>query len=286
LQDEIASETVARIDPELLMREGQRAAGRAPSSVTAYDRVLGAIPAIYRLEPTSFRAAGTALAEAVALDPEYAAAHAWWACWHMFLVGQNWATNPELAMERAGELAERAIALDSADARGFAIAGHVRAFLHHQVHTAIGLHERALSLNPNLPLAWTLSGLSYAYAGQQDEAIRRVHRAQALSPFDPHAFFNDMALMLPHLLRGEYEQVLELGRRAIALNPALTSTYKVALAAEGHLGRDTEAAVLRARMLHMEPGFTISGTVARTPLLRPQDMALYAEGLRRAGIPE
>jgi DNA-binding SARP family transcriptional activator len=286
LQDEIASATVARIDPELMLREGQRAAVRAPSSLTAYDRVLSAIPAIYRLERTSFRAAGTALAEAVALDPEYAAAHAWWACWHMFLVGQNWATNPEVAMERAGELAERAIALDSADARGFAIAGHVRAFLHHQVHTAIGLHERALSLNPNLPLAWTLSGLSYAYAGQHDEAIRRVHRAQTLSPFDPHAFFNDMALMLPHLLRGDYEQVLELSRRAIALNPALTSTYKLALAANGHLGRDTDAAVLRMRLMQMEPGFTISGTVARTPLLRPQDMALYAEGLRRAGIPE
>jgi DNA-binding SARP family transcriptional activator/TolB-like protein len=286
LLDEIASETVARVDPELLAREGRHSAARPTNNVTAYDLVLRAIPAIYRLEPVSFRAAGNLLADAVALDPDYAAAHAWWACWHLFQVGQGWADDAVAAMARAGELAGRAIALDPSDARGLTIAGHVRAFLHYRIEEALALHERALSLNPNLPLAWALSGIAHTYAGLHEEAIRRIHRASHLSPLDPHTFFFDMALMMPHLLRGDFETVVELGHRALELNPALTSTYKGMVAALGHLGRTDEASAMADRLLRLDPAFRIGETVARTPLVRAEDRVLYAEGLRRAGMPE
>jgi tetratricopeptide (TPR) repeat protein len=270
----------------LLKREGRHAAARPTSSLTAYDLVLRAIPAIYRLESVSFQAAGRLLADAVALDPEYAAAHAWWACWHVFQVGQGWADDAPAVMSRAGDLASRAIALDPSDARGLTIAGHVRAFLHYRIDEALALHERALSLNPNLPLAWALSGIAHSYAGLHEEAIRRIHRARHLSPLDPHLFFFDMALLMPHLMRGDFETVVELGRRALELNPALTSTYKGMLAALGHLGRTDEAASVADRLLRLDPAFRIADTVARTPLVRAEDRLLYAEGLRRAGMPE
>jgi DNA-binding SARP family transcriptional activator len=286
LQEEIASAAVAQIDPELLLREGRHAAARHASNLTAHDLVLRAIPAIYRLEPTAFRAAGELLAQAVELDGDYAAAHAWWACWHFFQVGQGWAKDPASSMSRAGELATRAITLDPADARALTIAGHVCAYLHHKLEEAMELHERALALNPHLPLAWVLSGLGHTYAGLHEEAIRRIHRARELSPHDPHGFFFDMALMMPHLLRGDLETVVELGRRALALNPALTSTYKGMLSALGLLGRIDEAAALRAQLLERDPSFQIRNTVARTPLARAEDRALYAEGLRKAGLPE
>jgi TolB-like protein len=286
LQDEIAAATVAQIDPELLLREGRRAATHPARNLTAYDLVLRAIPAIYRLEPTAFRAAGELLAQAVVLDADYAAAHAWWACWHLFQVGQGWAKNATAAMARAGELATRAITLDPSDARGLTIAGHVRAYLHHRVDEGMELHERALALNPNLPLAWALSGIAHTYAGLHEEAIRRIHHARELSPHDPHGFFFDMALMMPHLLRRDFETVVELGRRALALNPALTSTYKGMLAALGHLGRTDAAHAMRTQLLALDSTFRIRDTVARTPLSRAEDRALYAEGLRRAGLPE
>jgi tetratricopeptide (TPR) repeat protein len=225
------------------------------------------------------------LAQAVELDPEYAAAHAWWACWHFFQVGQGWAKDPAAAMERAGELATRATRLDPADARGLTIAGHVRAYLHHRVEEALDLHERALRLNPNLPIAWALSGIAHTYVGLHEEAIRRIHRARELSPHDPHGFFFDMALMMPHLLRGDFETVVHLGRRALALNSGLTSTYKGMLSALGHLGRSDESAPLRAQLLALDPEFQIRRTVERTPLARAEDRTLYAEGLRRAGLP-
>ena len=84
--------------------------------------------------------------------------------------------------------------LDPFDARGLTIAGHVRAFLHRRLREAIALHERALSLNPNLAMAWALSAIAYAYMGDPEEAERRNNRYKKLSPLDPHAFFFDGVL--------------------------------------------------------------------------------------------
>jgi DNA-binding SARP family transcriptional activator/TolB-like protein len=286
LQDDVAAATVAQIDPELLLREAHRATARPPSDPTAYQLMLRAIPALYRMEQDAFRAAGKLLDEAIRVDPTYAPAFAWLAYWHLFLVGQGWASDAPSVMHKAGELANRAVALDPADARALTIAGHVRSFLDHQHADAIQMHERALVLNPNLPLAWAFSGLSYSYAGRHEEAIRRIGEARRLSPFDPHAFIFETAMMMPALMRGQYEQVVELGRRAVHLNPTLSSTYKGYLCALGHLGPSAEMLAIRTRLLQLEPGFCIRRALARTPLRGEADRALYAEGLRRAGLPE
>ncbi|MCX7384105.1 MAG: BTAD domain-containing putative transcriptional regulator [Alphaproteobacteria bacterium] len=284
IQDEIAAECVAQIDPAIMLREGERVA-RSPHANSAYAMTMTAIPAIYRLDEAPFRAAGELLASAIQIDPDYAPAHSWFACWQLFHVGQNWAVDPAAAMQLAGLHANRAIALDPSDARAFTIAGHVRAFLDHRIDEAMRLHERALSLNPNLPLAWGFAALADCYAGHPEQAISRVRHARRLSPFDPHAFFFDMALMLAQLLTGDFEGAVATGRQSLSLNPTLTSTYKVALAALGHLGLEAEIAPLRARLLELEPGFSIAASLARTPL-QPDDRARYAEGLRLAGLPE
>src|SRR6185503_8383065 len=54
LQDEIASEVVAQIDPEILLIEAKRSSGRMPVDATAYDMVLRAIPLIGRMERSQY----------------------------------------------------------------------------------------------------------------------------------------------------------------------------------------------------------------------------------------
>jgi TolB-like protein len=286
LQEEIAAEIAAQIDPELLLREGERLVIREPDEPNTYDLILRAIPAIYRLEPSGFKAAGEMLGEALAIEPDNAAANAWCAYWHVLQVGQGWARDPVSATGRAGELAERAITLDPGDARALALVGHVRGFLYKLPEEACALHERAISLNPNLPLAWCFSGVANSYRGRHEEAIAQINQAKRLSPHDPHAFFFDMALTMPHLLCGDFETVVTLGRRAIELNPSFSSTYKGYLATLGHLGRHGEAARVLARLLALEPAFSIKNAAERSPMIRHQDLTLYVEGLRRAGLRE
>jgi tetratricopeptide (TPR) repeat protein len=286
LQDEIAAEVVAQIDPEILLIEAKRSTNRGQIDATAYDYMLRSIPLIGRMEHEAFMQAGQYLAKAIALEPDYAAAYAWYAYWHIFYVGQGWADLPKAMMERAGELAERAIVLDPFDARGLAISGHVRSFLHRRLREAMVLHERALSLNPNLAMAWALSAVTYAYAGNLEEAERRNDRYKKLSPLDPHAFFFDAFFVLIHLLKRDHETAVEVGRTVSQLNPAFTAAYKPYLAALGHLHRDQEAATIRRRLLALEPDFTLERFLTNNPMERESDRLHYAEGLRLAGIRE
>ena len=286
LQDEIAAEVVAQIDPEILLIEARRSSTRPPIDATAYDLVLRAIPLIGRLERGPFMQAGDYLAQAIELEPDYAAAYAWYAYWNAFLVGQHWTEDPRAVMERAGHMAERAIVLDPFDARALTIAGHVRAFLHRRLREALSLHERALSLNPNLAMAWALSGVAHAYLGDWEEAERRVNRYKKLSPLDPHAFFYDTAFIIVALLKRDYESAVIAGRAVSEMNPSFSAAYKPYLAALGLLGRTQEAKTVRERLLTLEADFSVGQFLATTALERPADRELFAEGLRLAGLPE
>ncbi len=285
LQDELAAEIVAQVEPALLMTAGERDRGRSAPTLSPHELVLQAIPAMYRMEREAFHSAGRMLEQALAADPNQASAHAWFAYWHLFLVGQGWASDPDLATRRASELSDRAVTLDPGDARALTLAGHVRSYLHKRPREAIALHDRAIALNPNLALAWAFSGLALSYLGQHDDALIRARQASRMSPSDPHSFLFDNALMMPHLMLGDYEKAADFGRRAVELNPGFSASYRIYLSALGHLGRRREAVTVRARLLLLEPDITIARAVERSPLTVPEDLARFAEGLRRAGLP-
>lgn len=284
LQDEIAAEVVARVDPEILLIEANRAAARPSVHATAYDLLLRAIPAIYRLDRESYELAGSMLAEATRLEPDYAPAFAWHAYWHLFLVGQGWAQNDADVLARSEALASRAVALDPSDAQALAILGHVRAFLHHRVAEAVTLYERALALNPNLPMAWVFSALALSYRGDHVEALRRWERYKRLAPLHPHAFFFDAARLVPLLLLRRHEDVDAAARQVTALHTGFTFPYKIWLSALGHLGRQEQAAEVRARLAAMEPDFDLAKARERAPLREQADLDHYLSGLRKAGI--
>ncbi len=286
LQDEIAAEVVAQIDPEILLIEANRISARPPVDATAYDLVLRALPLMGRMEHAPFMLAGGYLQRAIKLEPDYAAAHTWYAYWHIFLVGQAWAGDARAMMEEAGEYAERGIVLDPFDARGLTIAGHVRAFLHRRLREAAALHERALSLNPNLAMAWALSAITAAYMGEVEDAERRISRYKKLSPLDPYAFIFDGFFTVIHLLKRDFECAVVAGRAVTQMNPSLSAGFKPYLAALGHIGRQQEAAVARARLLALEPDFTVEHFLRTAPFEREADREVFANGLRLAGVPE
>lgn len=286
LQDEIAAEVVAQIDPEILLIEGQRVAARPLADPTAYDLVLRALPLLHRLEHDPFMEAGELLRQAIRQEPDYAAAHAWYAYWQMFLLGQSWTTNPTEVLVAAEAATDRAITLDPQDAKALTIAGHVRAFLHHRVREGIALHDRALTVNPNLAMAWNFSGVAHAYLGDVAEAERRVRRYKQLSPIDPAAFYFDTAAIIVAMVKRDHEAAVQAGRAVTGMNPNFSAAYKPYVAALGHLGLAAEARDALRRLMAIEPGFTVGAFIATSPFDRIEDRDHYAAGLRLAGVPE
>lgn len=284
LQDDIAAEVVAQIDPEILLIEAARAASRPAVQPSAYDHLLRAIPAIYRLDKPGFMLAGELLERAAAMEPDYGPALSWHAYWHLFLVGQGWTTDSADVMARAEEAARRAVMLDQGDAQALTVLGHVRAFLHHRIDEAIALHERALAHNPNLAMAWAFSGMAHAYLGAHEEGLKRCLHYKRLAPLHPHAFFFDGGQLIPLLFLKRHEQVDARAREVVLLHPSFSFPYKLWLPALGHLGRGEEAARVREALLAIEPDFTVAKALRRGPIQRAEDRAHYEQGLRLAGL--
>jgi TolB-like protein len=284
LQHRIASETVAQVDPELYHRGSAFEAPFRTEIAAAHHSVLTAIQGIFRLDRPAFMRARDLLARAIELDPDYGAAHAWMAYWSIMAVGQGWVDDPRDVTTLAGASAERAVQLDPLDARALAIAGHVKGYLIHDVRSALHMHARAIELNPNLPIAWTLSSWSKIYSGEHPTAIRHAMMSQSLSPRDPHIFFVEHALMTAHFFSRQLEEADMQAEIVLERNPGHASALNVRLAILGHMARREEANNCLAMLREIDPHVSIERIVARPPL-RPDDRAFYVEGLRLAGVP-
>lgn len=286
LQDEIAAEVAAQIDTEILLIAARRAMARPASGNPVPHLVLRAMVLLDRMERPAFDEAGALLRQAVALDPDHPGAHVASAAWHALQFGQDWAEDAAAGIAQATYHAERAISLDPLDARVVTVAGHVRAYLHHRVREGISLHERALALNPNLPMAWGLSGIAYAYLGDLAEAEHRLRQHARLSPLDPHAFIFDGARCMAALLRGDFAAAVALGRGVSETSPNYSAARKPYLAALGHLGLQDEIVAVRQRLLAIEPRFSVGRFLQTSALQEPDHRHLFADGLRAAGVPE
>jgi tetratricopeptide (TPR) repeat protein len=284
VQEEIAGEVAAQIDPLMLLIQAKRHAANPGAARSASALILRSVLLITRLERNGFRQAGEHLAQAIALEPDHASAHAWYAAWQLLLIHQGWAAHPQQAATRATDLAARAIILDPYSAAVFAVAGHVRACVNHNPQEAAALHERALELNPNLAAGWALSAITQVLLGEIKEAERRYHRYKVLSPLDPNAFMFDALFGIVHLLKRDCETAVAIGRSVTQFNPSYAAGRRLYLAALGHLGRTQEAGIVLRRMVALEPSITIEQCLSRFPLVRQADRDYFAQGLKRAGL--
>lgn len=283
LQENAAAVTAAELDVVVLLLEAERAVRSLPVTASVSSLVHRAILLMLRLEPDLFDRAGLLLGEALEKAPECAAAHAWYALWHIILSLQYWAPD-DAKVSRAAGLAERALVLDSANARGLAIAGLVRDALEHEPRRAIPRLDMALVINRNLAFAWALSGLAYAHCGEFDEAAWRLERYKELVPFHPFAFFLDTGSVLLNLLRGDYLRAVTLGQHVSEICPRGVAPLVPYLAALGHLGRSEEAALVLRQLLAIAPRFSVRRFIAKTALVRRADRERVVSGLCLAGL--
>jgi adenylate cyclase len=121
LQDEITLAVLGAIEPRLRLAEVDRARRKRPDSLDAYDLVLRALPDVYSRMPEESKRALDLLERALALDPDYALAHACVAqCNHsIFLRGGQHIENRIAAVRHA----QIAITDGQDDALALALAG-------------------------------------------------------------------------------------------------------------------------------------------------------------------
>lgn len=283
MQDRIVTKIVAGIAPNVRVSELRRAMRKQPASFSAYDHTLHAMHNIYGLDQSEFTGARAQLDKAIREDPSFAMPYAWAAWWHVLNVGQGLSSDPSVDIEQAGAMAAQAVALDDHNALALSVYGHVKSFLFHQYDVGLLYLERALSVSPNSAMSWVLSAASLAYTGQGERAVQHAERGLRLSPLDRGLFFTHNILCLAHYARGTYADAVTWGRLSDAENPKFTATQRLLIGSLVAHGQVEEAQAVAARLLELEPDFTIEGyTRIRQPFREPSMGRLFAERIRTA----
>jgi adenylate cyclase len=283
LQDELTISVVGAIEPNLRQAEIERAKRKRPDSLDAYDLYLRALANAFAGMPEPADQALPLLEQAIAIEPDYAAAHAAIAVCHHSRYQRGGLLE---GIKRAAlHHARRAIATGGDDATALAAAAFVVGSEDQDYDTAFSAFDRALALSPSCFLALSFGCVIRAWAGDNATAVEQGEQALRLSPFDSliHLPYNGLAQA--HFFGGRYEEAAFAASRAMEANPRFAPPCYFRIAALMNLGRNDEARASVQRLFEAQPDFTISSVVA-TNFTSPERVAMLADALRRAGLPE
>src|SRR5712692_4444215 len=283
LQDEVTVAVVSAIEPKMLQTEIAMATRRRPENLTAYDFYLRATQQYYLMDREGLAEAIRLAHRALELDPRFGSVAALAGVCHMQNVVLGYANDLQFDRKEAVRLVRLALSIDDSDPETLARASITSAFMVGDSEAEIEMADRAVALNPNSWSTWNCRGHVYRVAGLPEEAIRSFERAVRMSPVDPrlNGTFHGIGMALIEL--GRFDEAIVVGKKALRQNPSYVATYRCLASAFAHLGRDAEAHDAAARVLEIEPAFTISAFIARGG---QPNAKLFIEGLRKAGLPE
>ena len=286
LQDQVTENVVGAIAPQLERAEIERARRKPTESFDAYDYFLCGMMNLHRGTRESIDAALTQFDRALQLDPNYASAHAMAAWCYFWRKVNGWMADRPREIAEGARLARRAVELGGDDAVALTRGGHALAHLAGDVDGGIALIDDALVLNPNLASAWFLGGFLRAWNGDPDGAIEHFTRAMRLSPVDPEMYRMQAGMAVAHLFAGRFDVASSWAEKSFRHLTSFLAVVAVAAASHALAGRMDEAKRAISHLRQLDPTLRVSNLADWLPIRRPQDLATFADGLRRAGLLE
>jgi tetratricopeptide (TPR) repeat protein len=140
-------------------------------------------------------------------------------------------------------------------------------------------------LNPNLDAAWFLGGYLRLFRGESEEAINWFEHAMRLSPLDSEMFRMQTGVTLAHLIARRFDAASSWAK-AFRNVPILVLPGAVIAASYALAGRMDEALRAMQHLRKLNPALRLASLEKWLPFQRREDLATFAEGLRRAGVPE
>jgi adenylate cyclase len=279
LQDEITLE-ILRATREKLLGLGEQACEKGTTNVEAYLKFLKARTLNCTNKPNN-RVAQQLLGESIALDPEYASAYAALGVSYCGQAMNGWSKSPGKDLERAFELAQKAISLDETLFFPHGTLGWYY-LLHGKHDEAIAEAKKAVALVPSNSWANGILGAFLAYADRPDEAVSVAENALRLNPF-PTAWELGFAGIAYHVA-GRYEEALACFKKGQQRNPRNIWSYIYQTGIYGHLGRDKEARAAAKELLRLSPKFSVEH-YEKTSWYKNRDRwSQIINGLRKAGL--
>ncbi|MCH8890622.1 MAG: tetratricopeptide repeat protein [Myxococcales bacterium] len=280
LQSEISQQILVAMKVELHDAALERFARRSSRDLKAHDTLWRGIAHHQRFTREDNREARYLYERAIEQDPDFAVAYAFAGATYFIEYSFGWNLDPAL-LDRAAELARRALALDPST-----VSGHVVLSLVHvsqgRLAEALVAAERAVELAPNVENTHLALGLVLARQGRFVAALQSVARAARLNP---RAAAGDWVVVAyVNFAAGRPEQAVELWEQARAANTDMIVARIPLAALYESEGRHEVARLLAQEILRVNPDLTAE-SAAELALgwgFAPDDAI---DHLRSAGLP-
>jgi adenylate cyclase len=253
VQDEICKSIMVALQMKLTAGEIARMEADTVS-IKAYEKFLKATEHNARRTKEDVLIARRLAQEAIALDPEYAAAYLLVGWTYLDEIWFRMTKSPSESIARAEEMAEKTISLHGITATANTLRGSIN-ILKKDFDKAIYYGEKAIKQNPNIAAAHNMLGTALRLNGQYDEAISSFKKALQLNPIKAITIQNGLAWA--YLYSKQYENAISIWNETLERNPDYLFAYMGLTLAYSWNGSDDQARQAAKNVLRVDPKFSV-----------------------------
>ena len=282
VQDELTQEIISALKVKLTPEQKGRLARKNTIDVEAYNLFLRAREQALLLTKSNNVEARSLLGRAIAINPDFAAAHACVAFTHLndYIMGQ--VDVPERSLQTVLEIAERAVSMDEEDPYAHFVFS-LTLLWHREHDRALAEVQRCLALAPSSAEGnLGLSSIQY-YSGDARGAVDTINAYMRLDPL-----YREITLYFlaqAQLSLGLFDEAVITLKRRLERNPNSETSYALLASCYGHLGRMAESRAAWAEVMKIAPDFSLERRRRILPFRNPDMFEHRLEGMRKAGLP-
>lgn len=281
VQDEITRTIASLLSANIDLAEYDRLKHQPTESLGAYELRKRAQEEWFTFTKEGNIRAEELSAQAIALDPNYAGAYIENAWAHINGYRWGWIENltPEESLERAFEMARKAIALEPFNFKGHWVLANATT-QSGNLERAATLYDKAISLNPNSASVLADSTDPMVYDGKAREAVERMKLAIRLNPH--HQDWYLWSLGWAQYFAEDYDDAKISIESMKEIPDGLKRTYAPVLL---RLGRESEAQAVIGEFLAANPNYSIQ-EAKKAPFESDVYLNRWLDDLRQLGVPE
>jgi adenylate cyclase len=276
-QDDVTAMIAARLALQISAAEQRRLLAEAPPDLRAYGLILRGQDLSLHFRKEANLHARRLFEHAAEIDPDYGRCYAGMSRTFNLAWRYHWTPKPELALDKAVDLANAAISYDHLDARGYGELGFAQLYKKHH-DESLAAYERAVDLNPNDADILAEMGDSLVYSGHAQRAVELLKRAMRLNPFHPDWYLWYLGDAYFHLR--DYEQTVQ----TLLKMRDQSEAHRLLASSYAHLGRIEEAQDHAKQLLRIHPNFSIAHWRNVPPNKNPEELDVFIDGLHKAGL--
>jgi adenylate cyclase len=280
VQDEITQKIVRTLRVEVTEVELERVRRIPTENLNAYESFYRGLEYYRRSSKSSNTQARRMFEKAIELDPRFSVAYVFLGHTYRRDWLYRWSQDPQ-TMERAFELAQKAIELNDSSIYAYELLGYIYLLKDRQHEQAIAMAEKVIALDPNYAGGYGLLAEILSFAGRPEEVIGLMEKAMRLNPRYPAIYL--FWLGNAHYQMGWYDEAIAVLKSAVIRRPNHMPTHLFLTASYVELGREEEARAEVAEILRISPDYR-SGSKSLAPWKDQAVPKRIRAALRKAGL--